>query len=85
MKASSVTLRPGSTATRWVPWADLHAPVFLDGVRGDLARGVYTDPAGGRTLFRDYGNISAGRMAGAYKIFLTTGEATSRRDRFTNR
>jgi len=27
---------------------------FLDAVRGDLARGVYIDPAGGRTLFRDY-------------------------------
>ena len=27
---------------------------FLDGIRGDLARGVYIDPAGGRTLFGDY-------------------------------
>ena len=27
---------------------------FLDGVRGDLARGVYIDPDSGRTLFRDY-------------------------------
>ena len=27
---------------------------FLDGVRGDLARGVYIDPNGGRTLFQDY-------------------------------
>lgn len=27
---------------------------FLDGIRGDLARGVYIDPAGGRTLFVDY-------------------------------
>ncbi len=27
---------------------------FLDSVRGDLAHGPYVDPAGGRTLFRDY-------------------------------
>jgi integrase len=27
---------------------------FLDGVRGDLARGRYVDPAGARMLFRDY-------------------------------
>jgi integrase len=27
---------------------------FLDGVRGDLARGQYVDPAGGRILFGDY-------------------------------
>src|ERR1700734_201384 len=27
---------------------------FLDGIRGDLARGLYVDPAGARTLFRDY-------------------------------
>lgn len=27
---------------------------FLDGVRGDLARGQYVDPSGGRVLFRDY-------------------------------
>jgi Phage integrase, N-terminal SAM-like domain len=27
---------------------------FLDGLRGDLAHGVYVDPAGGRTLFGDY-------------------------------
>ena len=27
---------------------------FLDTVRGDLARGVYIDPNGGRTLFQDY-------------------------------
>jgi integrase len=27
---------------------------FLDGLRGDLAHGVYVDPAGGRVLFRDY-------------------------------
>ena len=27
---------------------------FLDGVRGDLARGVYVDPGGGRMLFGDY-------------------------------
>jgi hypothetical protein len=26
----------------------------LDGVRGDLVHGIYIDPAGGRTLFRDY-------------------------------
>ncbi|MGO9656958.1 MAG: tyrosine-type recombinase/integrase [Acidimicrobiales bacterium] len=30
------------------------AQTFLDGVRGDLARGVYIDPAGARVLFRDY-------------------------------
>jgi integrase len=30
------------------------AQSFLDGVRGDLVRGVYIDPAGARTLFRDY-------------------------------
>jgi integrase len=27
---------------------------FLDGLRGDLARGVYVDPAGGRVLFLEY-------------------------------
>jgi integrase len=27
---------------------------FLDAIRGDLARGVYVDPAGGRMLFRNY-------------------------------
>ena len=27
---------------------------FLDGIRGDLAYGLYVDPAGARTLFRDY-------------------------------
>jgi hypothetical protein len=27
---------------------------FLDAVRDDLAHGMYIDPAGGRTLFRDY-------------------------------
>jgi integrase len=27
---------------------------FLDGIRGDLVHGLYVDPAGGRTLFRDY-------------------------------
>ena len=27
---------------------------FLDAIRGDLAYGVYVDPAGGRTLFQDY-------------------------------
>jgi hypothetical protein len=30
------------------------AQTFLDGVRGDLARGVYIDPAGARTLFQEY-------------------------------
>ncbi len=30
------------------------ADLFLDGLRGDLAHGLYVDPAGGRTLFRDY-------------------------------
>lgn len=32
----------------------LEAQRFLDTVRGDLARGVYIDAAGGRTLFREY-------------------------------
>ena len=27
---------------------------FLDGIRGDLSRGLYIDPAGGRTPFREY-------------------------------
>lgn len=27
---------------------------FLDAVRGDIAHGVYIDPAGGKTLFREY-------------------------------
>jgi hypothetical protein len=27
---------------------------FLDGLRGDLAHGVYVDPAGGRMLFGEY-------------------------------
>jgi len=27
---------------------------FLDGIRGDLARGLYIDPANGRILFREY-------------------------------
>ncbi len=27
---------------------------FLDGIRGDMARGVYIDPADGKVLFRDY-------------------------------
>ena len=30
------------------------AQQFLDGARGDLAHGLYIDPAGARTLFRDY-------------------------------
>jgi hypothetical protein len=30
------------------------AQTFLDGVRGDLAKGVYIDPAGARTLFQEY-------------------------------
>ncbi len=30
------------------------AELFLDGVRGDLAHGIYVDPAGGRIAFRDY-------------------------------
>ena len=29
------------------------AQIFLDGLRGDLAHGMYIDPAGGRTLFHD--------------------------------
>jgi integrase len=31
-----------------------NAESFLDRIRGDLARGVYVDPAGGQTRFRDY-------------------------------
>ena len=31
-----------------------HAERFLDAIRGDLTRGIYVDPAGGRTLFGDY-------------------------------
>jgi integrase len=27
---------------------------FLDGIRGDLAHGLYVDPAGGRTRFKEY-------------------------------
>ena len=30
------------------------AELYLDAIRGDLAHGIYVDPAGGRTLFRDY-------------------------------
>ena len=30
------------------------ALLFLDAIRGDLAHGLYVDPAGGRALFRDY-------------------------------
>ncbi len=30
------------------------AEQFLDAVRGDLAHGMYVDPAGGRTLFQEY-------------------------------
>ena len=30
------------------------AQTFLDGARGDLAQGVYIDPAGARVLLRDY-------------------------------
>lgn len=30
------------------------AQLFIDGIRGDLARGNYIDPAGGRIPFRDY-------------------------------
>jgi len=30
------------------------AELFLDSIRGDLAQGRYVDPAGGKTLFRDY-------------------------------
>jgi hypothetical protein len=30
------------------------AEQFLDAIRGDLAHGMYVDPAGGRTLFREY-------------------------------
>jgi hypothetical protein len=30
------------------------AELYLDAIRGDLADGIYVDPAGGRTLFRDY-------------------------------
>jgi integrase len=30
------------------------AELFLDAIRGDLAHGIYVDPAGGRTLFVEY-------------------------------
>ncbi len=30
------------------------ADQFLDAIRGDLAHGMYVDPAGGRTLFQEY-------------------------------
>ncbi len=29
------------------------AELFLDAIRGDLAHGMYVDPAGGRTLFQE--------------------------------
>jgi integrase len=32
----------------------IDAEQFLDGIRGDLARGVYVDPAGGKVTFREY-------------------------------
>ncbi len=63
---ASIDKRPGGRyRTRWReypggPQKTRHferrsdAQRFLDGIRGDLAHGVYVDPAGGRTLFRDY-------------------------------
>ena len=38
---------------------------FLDGVRGDLARGVYIDPAGARALFQEY--AESWRMAQVHR------------------
>ena len=63
---ASIDKRPnGRYRTRWReypggPQKTRHfdrkgdAQQFLDGVRGDLAHGLYIDPAGGRTLFREY-------------------------------
>jgi len=63
---ASIDKRPnGRYRTRWReypgdPQKTRHfdrkgdAQQFLDGVRGDLAHGLYIDPAGARTLFRDY-------------------------------
>jgi hypothetical protein len=63
---ASIDKRPnGRYRTRWReypggPQKTRHfdrkgdAQQFLDGIRGDLAHGLYIDPAGGRTLFRDY-------------------------------
>jgi len=63
---ASIDKRPnGRYRTRWRehpggPQKTRHfdrkgdAQRFLDGIRGDLAHGLYVDPAGGRTLFRDY-------------------------------
>src|SRR5438045_1122837 len=38
--------RPGSSHARLTPSG------FIDGIRGDLAHGLYVDPAGGGMLFR---------------------------------
>ena len=43
----------GPQLTRTFP-RKADAERFLDGVRGDLARGTYIDPTAGRLLFRDY-------------------------------
>jgi integrase len=63
---ASIDKRPnGRYRTRWReypggPQKTRHfdrkadAQQFLDGIRGDLAHGLYVDPAGRRTLFRDY-------------------------------
>ena len=63
---ASIDKRPnGRYRTRWReypggPQKTRHfdrkgdAQQFLDGVRGDLVHGFYIDPAGARTLFRDY-------------------------------
>ncbi len=44
---------PGRSATDPAVRPEGDADRFLDGIRGDLAHGVYVDPAGARILFRD--------------------------------
>lgn len=63
---ASIDKRPdGRYRTRWREYPGrpqktrhfdrkIDAQQFLDGIRGDLAHGLYVDPAGGRTLFRTY-------------------------------
>jgi integrase len=45
---------PGRTPEDPPLLAQGDAERFLDGVRGDLARGLYVDPTGGRVLFQEY-------------------------------
>lgn len=63
---ASIDKRPdGRYRTRWREYPGgpkktrhfdrkVDAQQFLDGIRGDLAHGLYVDPEGGRTLFRTY-------------------------------